>query len=65
MRKGFILSDEEKERRKTCLEENRKTTLQRVSISECTNSSSTTQFESLSSTTDEIDRVSFISVQNL
>jgi hypothetical protein len=63
MRKDFILSEEEKQRRRKYLEENRNSTLQRLSTSESTNSSSISNplsnSESLSPTLDEIDRVSF------
>ncbi len=69
MRKDFILSDEEKQQRKKRLEENRSETSQRFSTHESTNTSSLMQSasnsESLVTTTDEIDRVSSISVQNL
>jgi hypothetical protein len=57
MRKDFILTTEEIQRRKQRLEENRKITLQRVSTIESPSSSSPS--ESLSLTNDEIDRVSF------
>jgi nuclear receptor subfamily 1 group I len=66
MRKDFILSEEEKQRRKQRLEENRRQTSLRLSISDSTNSSSSswttpfeTKSESLSPTPEEIDRVSF------
>ncbi len=63
MRKDFILSDEEKERRKKRLEENRNETSQRFSTHESINTSSILQsasnYESIPTTTDEIDRVSF------
>jgi hypothetical protein len=71
MRKDFILSDEEKQRRKKRLEENRNFTLQRLSTSDSGNSSSSTNrlssSESLSPKSDELDRVSFyfsISIYN-
>jgi hypothetical protein len=63
MRKDFILSEEEKQRRKKHLEENRNRTSQHLSTSELTNSLSITnsasKFEPISPTSDEIDRVSF------
>jgi hypothetical protein len=63
MRKDFILSEEEKQQKKKCLEENRKISLTRSSTSESTNSSSISEplsnSESISLTSDEIDRVSF------
>ncbi len=63
MRKDFIISEEEKQRRRECLEENRMITSQRLSTSESPNSSSNLQavvnIESLSPTLDEIDSVSF------
>jgi hypothetical protein len=63
MRKDFILSEDEKQRRKKNLEENRNRTSQRLSTSELTNSLSVThspsKFEPPSLTSDEIDRVSF------
>ena len=62
MRKDFILTAEEIQKRKQRLEDNRKTTLQRVSTIESPSSSLTTsppQSESLSITDEEIDRVSF------
>jgi hypothetical protein len=69
MRKNFILSEEEKQRRITLLEENRNQTSQRLSTHESINTlplmQSASNSESLVTTTDEIDRVSFISVQNL
>ena len=58
MRKDFILSDEEIQRRRRRLEENRNLTSQRLSISEST-IQSVSNSESLSSPSDEIDRVSF------
>jgi hypothetical protein len=57
MRKDFILSQEEKQRKKQCLEENRNFTAQRSSTLESTNSLSNS--ESLSPVFDEVDRVSF------
>ncbi len=63
MRKDFILSDEEKQKRKKCLEENRNNTAKRLSTSESTNTSSVSNSlsnsESLSLAVNEIDRVSF------
>ncbi len=63
MRKDFILSEEEKQRRKKHLEENRNQTSQRFSTHESINTSSILQsasnYESIPTTTDEIDRVSF------
>jgi len=63
MRKDFIRSEEEKQQRKKCLEENRDLTLKRISTSESTNSSSISQpisnSESISPTFNEIDHVSF------
>jgi hypothetical protein len=64
MRKDFILSEEEKQRRKERLEENRSMTSQRLlSAPESTNLSSTSQtvstVGSVSPKSDEIDRVSF------
>ncbi len=63
MRKDFILSDEEIQRRRKRLEENRDLTSQHLSTSELPNSLSIThsvsKSESLSPTTDEIDHVSF------
>ncbi len=63
MRKDFILSDEEKQRRKKRLVENRNSTSKRSSTSESTNSSSISQpasnSEYISETLDELDRVSF------
>jgi len=63
MRKDFILSEEDKQRRRKCLEENRNSTLQRLSTSESTSSSSVSNPlsnpESLSPRLDEIDCVSF------
>jgi len=63
MRKDFILSEEDKQRRKKHLEENRNRTSQHLSTSELTNSLSIThsasKFEPISPTSDEIDRVSF------
>ncbi len=59
MRKDFILSEEEKQQRKSRLEENRKIS----STSESTNSSYTSQpisnSESISQASDENDRVRF------
>jgi len=57
MRKDFILSQEEKQRKKQCLEENRNFTAQRLTTLESTNSLSIS--ETLSPVFDEIDRVSF------
>ncbi len=63
MRKDYIRSEEEKQRRKKGLEENRNNKSQHSSTSESTNSSSISNplstSESLSPTLDEIDRVSF------
>ncbi len=63
MRKDFILGDKEMQQRKKRLEENRNLTLERLSTSQLTNSSSIThpvlQSESPSPTFNEIDRVSF------
>jgi hypothetical protein len=63
MRKDFIRSEEEKQQRKKCLEENRGLTLKRISTSESTNLSSISQpisnSESISPTFNEIDHVSF------
>jgi hypothetical protein len=63
MRKDFILSEEEKQRRKKRIEENRNMTSQRLSISESTASSTISNplsnSESRSPAFDEIDRVSF------
>jgi hypothetical protein len=69
MRKDFILSEEEKQYRKKRLEENRKTTSQRLSTSESTSSSSISNIlsnpASVSSTSEEIDRVSFFDTANV
>jgi len=63
MRKDLIRTEEQKQRKKKCLEENRNSTLQRLSTSESTNSSSISNSllnsESLPPVFDEIDRVSF------
>jgi len=63
MRKDYIMSEEEKQQKKKCLEENRKISLTRSLTSESTNSSSISEplsnSESISLTSDEIDRVSF------
>jgi nuclear receptor subfamily 1 group I len=63
MRKDFMHSKEEKQRRRKSLEENRNMTSQRSSTSESTNSLSISNpllnCESLSPAFDEIDRVSF------
>ncbi len=71
MRKDFILTEEEKQRRKSRLEENRNLTLQRLSTSESGNLTPSTNllstFESLSPKFDDIDQVSFyfsISIYN-
>jgi len=57
MRKDLILSQEEKQRKKKCLEENRNFTAQRLSTLESINSLSSSK--SVSPAFDEIDRVSF------
>jgi hypothetical protein len=63
MRKDFIRSEEEKQRRKTRLEENRSITTTRLSTSESTNSLSPPNpllnSDCLSEAFEEIDRVSF------
>jgi hypothetical protein len=63
MRKDLILSEEEKQRRRKCLVENRNLTAKRLSTSASTNSSSISNSlsnsESLPPVFDEIDRVSF------
>jgi hypothetical protein len=64
MRKDFIVSEEEKQRRRKHLEDNRKMTSQRLSTSEridpLSSSNRLSTAESLSPAFDEIDRVSFI-----
>jgi hypothetical protein len=61
MRKDFIQTEEEKQRRRVRLEENRNLTSKRLSTSESTNSSTTSNSlstsESSSSMLDEIDYV--------
>jgi hypothetical protein len=64
MRKDFIISEEEKERKRKCLEENRNMTLRRLSLtseskSSLSSSNSLPNSESLSPVIDEIDHVSF------
>jgi hypothetical protein len=64
MRKDFIISEEEKRRKRKCLEENRNMTAQRLSSTSGSRSSSSTlqpisNVESLSPILDDIDHVSF------
>ena len=64
MRKDFILSEQEKQRRRKRLEENRSMSSKSLVPSESSNSSSLTNLslksEPFSQTFDEIDRVSFL-----